>query len=240
MQHLRYDGCVKPRRSAISCGPCVVACVVLGSCFEDPPPIEQGTSEGSTAGETLGMTTEPPTSTGTSGGGATMSTSEPGSTGVGEASGATETVGLDSSTGPAVVCGDGVVDDGEMCDTTPGCDALCRFTDYACNPLNNAGCEAPERCGLFDFPSESFACMPSGPAGEGGACGLSKSNDGDCNADLTCIFHTKTVLCAEGNCCVSFCDALAGTGCADFEICAQFFPMPMHQGLEHLGFCFSR
>lgn len=212
------------------------AFVVLAGCFEDaPPPVVEATSDGSATvgadGSTMGAAT---TST------ATSPSSGPASTSGELESSDVDSVADASSTASEAMCGDEVVDDSEMCDSTPGCDATCEFTDYACNPLNDAGCESPQRCGLVDFVSETFACMPAGPGGIGAACGRSAANDGDCDVGLTCLFNGQTALCDVGACCVRYCDTLSGTGCDDLEYCAMFFPRPMYLGLEHLGYCYSR
>jgi hypothetical protein len=124
-----------------------------------------------------------------------------------------------------------------MCDGGNGC-LDCVFTDYACNPLNNAGCGPEQRCGLITFDTETFGCIAPGPGGIGAECGGAAANDGDCATDLTCLFNPQTPLCDVGNCCVRYCSlAEADPGCDAIEACQVFFPDPVYDGLEHLGFC---
>jgi hypothetical protein len=96
-----------------------------------------------------------------------------------------------SSTGPEVLCGNAELDPGEMCDGTPGCEPDGSFQDYACNPLNGAACVEPLRCGLFDFATEMFACMPPGSSGLGGVCGRAKRTT-TIAAWSSPIFNTQT------------------------------------------------
>jgi hypothetical protein len=125
-----------------------------------------------------------------------------------------------------------------MCDSTPGCQADCTFESYDCNPLSDAGCVEGLRCGAIDVPAESFGCMPPGPGGIGSECSGVPTNDGDCDAGLTCLFNINTPLCDVGNCCVEYCDLTdPGFACSGGAVCRQFFIDPMFQGLEHLGFC---
>jgi hypothetical protein len=203
------------------------------SCFEDAPPLGSGTSEGTSGDDGL---TSTETGAGTTSSTATADEADS----VAADTSTADTAPESSSTTSTAACGNGIVETDEMCDGTPGCAADCSFTSYACNPLNGAGCISPQRCGLVDFVAETFACMRPGPAGVGGACAGDPVNDAECDAELTCLFHPQTVLCDSGNCCVRYCDVTEGvSGCADFEQCAPFFPDPMFEGLEHLGFCYS-
>lgn len=144
-----------------------------------------------------------------------------------------------SSTGPTPTCGDGETNQpSEMCDSTPGCRDDCTFESYECNPLGDAGCVGGLRCGATDVAAESFGCMPPGAGGVGSACTGVPTNDGDCEAGLTCLFNFNTPLCDAGNCCVEYCDLTdPAFRCSGGAVCRQFFLDSMFQGLEHLGFC---
>jgi hypothetical protein len=155
-------------------------------------------------------------------------------TSVGSSSGAPDP---ETTTG-AGVCGDGIVQDDEMCDGGPGCEDNCAFTSYGCNPLNNAGCMPPLRCGLLDYDTEEFGCMPPGRAVLGEACSWTSFEDEQCADGLTCLFNPQTDYCNVGNCCVEYCNLQMGSAmCSNGATCYQFFQPPDFDGLEHLGYC---
>jgi hypothetical protein len=215
----------------------VASLALLQGCFTDPPPSPGGdASTGAPATSSTTGTTDPATASSGSAStsGLDTSSSGAGSSGTGESS---EGSSSSASTGIVQVCGDGIVGDDEMCDGGAGC-RDCMFTDYACNPLNNAGCGAGTRCGLITFETETFGCIAPGPGDLAAECGFSSANDGDCATDLTCLFNPQTPLCDVGNCCVRYCSlAEVDPGCGDAEMCLVFFPDPIYEGLEHLGFC---
>jgi hypothetical protein len=222
-----------------------VLVTVVTACFAEAPPVESSTEASastdptSASGTSTSVTTDATSITNASSISGVDTSSETSASGTPASSEGSSSAG-DSSETTAAMCGNGVVEDGEMCDGTEGCDAACEFTNYACNPLNDAGCPAAMRCGLVDFATETFACMSPGRVGLGGVCEGSPPNDGECGAELTCLFHGQTLLCDEGACCVRYCDLTEGvSGCGVDEVCAPFFPMPMFSGLEHLGFCYS-
>jgi len=160
-----------------------------------------------------------------------MCTNTSGGASTGSASG--DTTGSSDSSG---FCGDSVVQDDEMCDGGPGCDDECRFEDYLCNPLNDAGCSEGFRCGASDVLVESFSCQIPGTGDVGDSCTGAPENDSDCGAGLTCLFNFNTPLCDAGNCCVDYCD-LVEPECPDGQECRAFFIGSQFRGLEHLGFC---
>ncbi len=217
-------------------GPWLLA--LLPGCFSEPEPIDDGTSTCAQPCST-GSTTDAPTTGPASATGpldASTSSDPVDSTGT---TGSDGPEPPDGTTGVAAICGDGQVNQpSEMCDSTPGCRDDCRFESYACNPLNDAGCTNGERCGAIDVPVESFGCMPPGPGGLGVACSGVPANDSDCDVGLTCLFSFNTPLCGDGNCCVEYCDLTDPTfRCSGGASCLPFFPAPMYQGLEHLGYC---
>jgi hypothetical protein len=225
----------------------IVLANALGSaCFAEP-----GDAQTETETSTLGSSSasgEASSSQGPADGGP-GSESGPPADGTGTGTGTTSadaTGRVDSSEGDSVgttgepaVCGNGIVDQPtEMCDGSLGCLEDCTFVSYACNPLNNAGCGPGLRCGLDDFNLESFACMTPGPSALGEMCSGVPFNDSDCGDGLTCLWNINTAKCDEGDCCVQYCDLQDPTsGCSVGAVCNAFFPRPMFQGLEHLGFC---
>lgn len=214
-----------------------VVLVVATGCFSEPEPVVDD------GGDTVVMCIQAPctaTDDPDSGPESTTTTDDPG-TASGSADAGTSTTATSSgeSTGPVPACGDGETNQPtEMCDGTPGCRPDCTFESYECNPLTNAGCVGGLRCGAIDVPAETFGCMPSGPGGVGSPCSGVPTNDGECNAGLTCLFNFNTPLCDEGNCCVEYCDLTdPAVRCSGGAVCRQFFIDSMFQGLEHLGFC---
>jgi hypothetical protein len=215
------------------------------ACFEESSPV--GTSPvDTTASGTSTSTGTSSASTQTSA--ATSSTTDADTTTAGSSSAesgtttstSSDTLVDESSTTSVAACGNDVLEDGEMCDGTDGCNGQCEFINYACNPLNNAGCDAPMRCGLVNVDDETFTCMEPGPGELGDECGASTANDGDCGTDLTCLFHGQTARCDVGACCVQYCDLTEGESpCDEFEVCEPFFPNTRLDGLGHLGFCGS-
>lgn len=208
-------------------------------CFREPDPIVDDGETGvmciqapcTASGDTSTGPADPATSEATG-------TSEPADSTSGGSTGPAPTDDT-SSTGPVPTCGDGETNPpSEMCDSTPGCRDDCTFESYECNPLSDAGCVAGLRCGAIDVPAESFGCMPPGAGGVGSPCTGVPTNDGDCEAGLTCLFNINTPLCDAGNCCVEYCDLTdPAFRCSGGGVCRQFFLDSMFQGLEHLGFC---
>ncbi|MFZ6185799.1 hypothetical protein [Nannocystis pusilla] len=103
-------------------------------------------------------------------------------------------------------CGDGIVDEGELCDYPEGgcfdCDEL------LCNPLTNQGCEATEFCQLyFDGTTE---CNEGPPLPEGASCSFDYPA---CDAGLICMPGGYLLGCDDEACCTPLCDLQNGAVC---------------------------
>lgn len=120
----------------------------------------------------------------------------------------------DEMCGPAS-CGDGVVQQGELCDGQEGCDAGC-LGPIECTPLFNFGCADGFRCTLQGNCEEGQGGM--GMAGD--MCAPS-----GCDAGFVCHDDTK---------CHPYC-AVGGAPCIDGGTCLASGAEPP---LDYLGICF--
>jgi len=139
-------------------------------------------------------------------------------------------------------CGNGILDDGEMCDSTPACSDDCALENYDCNPFNNAGCREGLKCSLL--APTTFTCLAF--ADDGGTLGANECfhdlapHDEECELGLVCTRAETTNTCETGGCCEELCDLED----PDFECqtpgntCQPAFSVPnFPSGLEWLGVC---
>ncbi|MDC0672933.1 hypothetical protein [Nannocystis radixulma] len=127
-------------------------------------------------------------------------------------------------------CGNGVIDEGEVCDLSFVCDE-CK-TDAFCSPLNDAGCVDGEKCILPDN-GDITSCVPESDAdpGVGGSCDSFAS----CGQNLYCVFQSYIPESTCDGCCAPFCDVNAEDPCPEgFCYLIPFNGIPP---LDYLGVC---
>ena len=232
---------------------------LCGGCFSDPEPVSSSCPAGSPgcpAGET--DTSDPDTgtstSTSTSTGPSTTGTSTSSADDTGDPDTTAATSETDTSGNPNT-CGDGVLDDDEECDGTPGCSDRCELESdaYECNPINNAPCPTNFKCSIIEpVPGNvQTLCLPvpGSPLVDGTDApppgGIHESNcvyggaphDEWCEIGLACAYSSFTNAC-DVNCCVEFCDLTNPISCAwEADECQPFFQPGIPAGLAHLGWC---
>jgi hypothetical protein len=238
--------------------PLLMAVILVGGCRADFHPSEDSTTTGgSGAGTTGNGETSGDGDTGSGGGTSTgggAGTGGPTSTGDGAtgSSGSSSTDGTETSgtaTGTNTgttgsVCGDGVIDDDEMCDGGPGC-TDCVLDNYACNPINNVPCQDGTKCSAVGEEYDVM-CLPFDPDpplewGEVNCYYDFGPHDEACDLGLACTPSQITDTCENGtgSCCTEFCDIRD----PDFECqtptdsCEPFWFGSPPDGLEWLGFC---
>lgn len=149
----------------------------------------------------------------------------------------------DSSSGEDL-CGNGMLDPGEMCDGTSACADDCTLENYPCNPFNNVGCGRGQKCSFVE--PTTIVCLAF--AEEVGEFGYNECfyggapHDESCDVGLACIPFQITNTCDGGGCCEEYCDL----GDPMFECttpgntCQPAYGVPpFASGLEWLGFCSS-
>lgn len=128
------------------------------------------------------------------------------------------------------LCGDGLVQPGELCDGQEFCTDNCRYGDQSCSPLTGVGCDEGEYCSIVS-PGDYVitACEPS-PYD----CG-----DFTCDLGTYCVFDFVT---EEYLGCLPWCDLGAPQPCPEGLTCVKFdygggvgFDPP--SALAYLGRC---
>ncbi|MCA9706408.1 MAG: hypothetical protein KDK70_11210 [Myxococcales bacterium] len=237
-----------------------LACLLPLGCFADPgtTPCPEG-SEGCAcvelqceAGLVCSGGVCMAASTGTdTGPDPTTTTTAPGSTGGSTddgADGSSSTTsppadGTDTSTGEDL-CGNGILDPGEMCDGTNACADDCTLDNYPCNPFNNVGCQPGQKCSFVE-PTTILCLAFAADVGDFGAneCFYDAApHDEACAAGLACIPFQITNTCDGGGCCEEYCDlADPAFECSTpGNTCQPAYGVPPFEpGLEWLGFCGS-
>ncbi|MDC0721430.1 hypothetical protein [Nannocystis bainbridge] len=140
-------------------------------------------------------------------------------------------------------CGNGVVEDDEICDSAQSaCDADCQGPS-ACNPLSGYGCES-DACALYAVGGSDpgiiaqcaqFTVIPAGEACQMTSLGL-------CEPGFACTSPSQLPTCDPGGqdgCCARLCMVNAATECAEGEDCVAYAP-PLHTlpaDLDYVGVC---
>jgi len=142
--------------------------------------LSDGGSTGSSPGESGG--TDDTGATGGDGG----ETTETGATGPGSSD-----PGSSTSSETGLLCGNGIVDEGEECDGDPPsvCDSDCSLVVHECNIVTNAGCDAgvdpPEGCTLPTDTNVTKCSVLLGTwAYEDDQCGF--GGNPECHENLMC------------------------------------------------------
>lgn len=151
------------------------------------------------------------------------------------------TTAQDSSTGEVSLCGDGTLDDGELCDGGPGC-TECVLDDYVCNPYNNAGCIEVQTCDRTrgaTLDDQRTGCFQQGQAGYGDACTFDPLDPLlQCGNKLSCVGAAYHPACSAAECCTEFCDLTDPSTCPDPSTqCLTWKETGMPPGLDTLGLC---
>jgi hypothetical protein len=141
-------------------------------------------------------------------------------------------------------CGDGVVDDTELCDGQTECSSDCQ-SGAQCSPLTNVGCEGTDICIIGDAYSECFYWEQYPDitlAGFNEGCDY----DGDvyyqCEAGLVCISKMAgNIACNLDYCCMPNCDVNASGSCPDGFTCTPYAQLAGFElaepALSYLGIC---
>lgn len=133
------------------------------------------------------------------------------------------------------VCGNGLVEDGEICDGQSGCTQDC-LGGAPCSPLTNAGCTGEELCTASNASCSDYD-VPK--VGEGESCGPNGPMLTFCDAGLECVSSTELAgMCASDTCCTALCDREAIDPCKDGFTCKPYmggFNYP--DALSYLGIC---
>jgi hypothetical protein len=133
------------------------------------------------------------------------------------------------------VCGNGVVEADEICDSGSGCGDDC-VSGPECSPLTQVGCG---KSVCFYHAQGGLICvnptgLPGNEAGEG--C----TDTFDCAARLACIAgEDLSGACASAACCVPYCDLAAPTTCAAGLTCRPLSESLdiSEAGTDYLGIC---
>lgn len=102
-------------------------------------------------------------------------------------------------------CGDGLVDDDEVCDDPQdsACRSDCTHSYDVCNPLSDFGCAPEETCVVTGYGVRCQAEPHQGP-GDGEACGFEA--DFTCAEGLACADKAYLPGCPELRCCTPLCN----------------------------------
>ncbi|WP_434419197.1 hypothetical protein [Nannocystis pusilla] len=131
------------------------------------------------------------------------------------------------------MCGDGIVDDGEVCDfpeggCQPGCDGP------LCNPFNHAPCPEGTACGFLWFEGDLHAsCVDPEPLPVGTPCGSSPEDL--CGAGQICVSAPFALDCADTFCCTPLCNLQDGALCPNGGECDDFLAMTIFG--NQVGIC---
>ncbi|WAS90971.1 hypothetical protein [Nannocystis punicea] len=121
-------------------------------------------------------------------------------------------------------CGDGIVDDQDICDGQPQCDLNCQGPQD-CNPISNFGCMQDEVC-TVDNDGHEFVYANCRDLGDPGAqVGAPCIWNNDCHVGLVCACQQNYPACespgVEGIC-ASYCDLGAPNPCPDPLTCVPY------------------
>lgn len=131
-------------------------------------------------------------------------------------------------------CGDGVVQEGEICDGQETCPDDC-YGGAACSPLTNAGCTIGWVCLLAFGQNKDTLDSNCGPVGE--LCGDS-DNSTHCGPGTYCKYE----LGPEMLTCQPYCDVNAPNTCPPGESCVPMKDVPgsgevSEPALAYVGHC---
>lgn len=140
-------------------------------------------------------------------------------------------------------CGDGVVDDNEVCDSNAGCDLDCQGPAM-CNPMSGYGCDGENVCQVNYGDSEYIAVCDmlfdtqTGSVGDG--CGGLFGQQG-CKPELACVSNEAgNFNCGLDGCCTPYCD-VGGPPCPMGLMCVPYssvmMDIPLEPSLSWLGVC---
>jgi len=116
------------------------------------------------------------------------------------------------------MCGDGIVDDGEICDDPENGCADCMGAN--CNPFTNQGCAGENSCQLV-FAEPAFTlCTPSDPLPEGSPCPMLQDY---CGLGNICAPAEFVPGCAVNACCAPLCKLQEADTCPDGLVCTASF-----------------
>ncbi|PCC69451.1 hypothetical protein SAMN02745121_08946 [Nannocystis exedens] len=102
-------------------------------------------------------------------------------------------------------CGDGLVDDDEVCDGQPDCEPDCSGNN--CNPLSHAGCDGGNQCFVIE---SSPQCLPPQDGLPGAYEACVQDGIAACAAGLMCVPVIAVAECdpeASESCCTQMCNA---------------------------------
>lgn len=141
-----------------------------------------------------------------------------------------------------MVCGDGIVEAGEVCDGQAGCDGDCQGP-AACTPYANTGCPTGQACQVVDG-TPACVDLPADYAGPGMPCGDQGYSDTYGYTDYDTDSDPAIIACAGGlwcgpcgdyysdECCQPYC-AVDGEPCMDGPCVPLGLPAPF----DYLGVC---
>lgn len=138
-------------------------------------------------------------------------------------------------------CGDGVLDDDEVCDGQPGCDPDC-LGPATCNLFSGVGC-TDEACLLLPKDGQTLdaQCDGDGELNISKVCGLSAAAE-LCRSGFVCTHPTLLASCVADSgdgCCLRLCD-MATHDCLKGETCVPYKPPSgylLTPELGYLGVC---
>lgn len=146
------------------------------------------------------------------------------------------------------VCGNGIVDGDEFCDSQPLCEDDCQGPAL-CNPRTNFGCGAGDthECSFLIEPAllqlrTSCVELADEPhLAPGDDC---SGDVGVCGAGVQCLSGAVQTAesCAHEACCAPFCDVTRPDSCADGSVCKDHRVVMddfefMDEALDWLGLC---
>jgi hypothetical protein len=145
----------------------------------------------------------------------------------------------DSSSGG--LCGNGVLDEGELCDEVNGC-VDCVLVDYVCNPYNQVGCGEVQTCDRTrgaTLDDQRTGCFQEGRAAWGAPCIYNPIDPAlQCADGLSCVGAAFHPNCAAAECCTEFCDLTDPSTCPDPTTqCLTWKEVGMPAGLDDVGLC---
>ncbi|PCC73219.1 hypothetical protein SAMN02745121_03054 [Nannocystis exedens] len=115
-------------------------------------------------------------------------------------------------------CGDGIVDDGEICDYPENGCADCMGA--TCNPFTNQGCRGEDSCQLVFSDAAFTVCTTSEPLPEGAPCPMLQDY---CGLGNICAPAEFVPGCAGTGCCAPLCQLQTSDACPDGLVCGEFF-----------------
>jgi hypothetical protein len=149
--------------------------------------------------------------------------------------------GADDDSSSGGLCGNGVLDEGELCDEANGC-VDCVLVDYPCNPYNQVGCGEVQTCDRTrgaTLNDQRTGCFQEGQAGWGAPCIYDPLDPAlQCADGLSCVGGAYHPNCTAAECCTEFCDLTDPSTCPDPTTqCLTWKEVGMPAGLDDLGLC---